>query len=385
MNHDEQTSTVVFSSKSNRISLVLVSLVVCSLLVIAIVCWITIRPSPSTTSLKSLKGTTDRSTVPTTSTYITPSQCSTTHCFFLLASTTSTLSPEEMQRLSTFKEFLNLSSTNPDPNASRSSPNMKQFMRSVYDGMGAKRRKRHDSPLYLSDQVDSILSLPNQSKYQSKRITFQFDYPSSLESLTLVELILPVKHLSTIRLSSSTFNIVLSQPLQIDDDWYKINLTEYVTSFPLTFHLTLTNPREHVAALSSGFLTLQFRRASPVRSARALSSFYDQQPITYPEDPSHCQVRPFRISFAKLHWSAWILEPSSYEMNVCSGTCHTESNMGTYSIIQNLLHQKYPRVMPAPCCRPKRFSSTVLLYYDGPNLVLKRHENMRVVECACSS
>jgi hypothetical protein len=173
----------------------------------------------------------------------------------------------------------------------------------------------------------------------------------------------------------------MNQTVRKDKNWLKINLTKYIKSFPLIFHLT--KPKS--SSLSSGFLTLYFRRSSHSISRRDLSTFDDNQLVIYPDDPSYCQVRRLRTSFSELNWSSWILEPSSYEMNLCSGTCQTRSNMGTYFLIQNLLHQKSPKKIPAPCCKPKRFSSTMILYYDGPNLVLKRHENMRVVECGCAS
>jgi hypothetical protein len=271
---------------------------------------------------------------------------------------------------------------------------MNKFMRSVYrqiyDETGLRRKKRQqneDSNLFLSDETNFIISLPNQYKpsLSSSKLGYHFEYNSSLEYLTYAELILPIHQFSSIYISSSTLNLSLLQSFQIDKHWLKINLTQYITSFPLRFDLTFINTKQKYSSLSSGFLTLYFRQPSHSISRRDLSSFYDNQLVTYPDDPSYCQVRPLRISFSELNWSSWIIEPSSYEMNICSGTCHTGSNMGTYFIIQNLLNQKYPKKIPSPCCRPKRFSSTILLYYDGPNLVLKRHENMRVVECACSS
>lgn len=306
--------------------------------------------------------------------------------------TTTTLSPEELQRFSSFKEFLNLSSTRPTADFSRSSLTMSKFMRSiyrqVYDETGARRRRRkrqqdQHSSLHLSAETDFIVSLPNQFNSPFHSLTYHFEYNSSLEHLAHAELILPRNQPpTTIRISSATLHLVLSPPFHTDGNWLKINLTRYVTSFPLTFHLTAITTR---AQLASGFLTLHFRRPTHSIQRRDLSTFYDNQLVTYPDDPSYCQVRPLRTSFADLDWASWIVEPSSYEMNVCSGTCQTAPNMATYFIVQNLLNQKYPRQVPAPCCRPKRFSSTVLLYYDGPNLVLKRHENMRVVECGCSS
>lgn len=269
---------------------------------------------------------------------------------------------------------------------------MNKFMRSIYrqiyDEIGIQRRKRHlyqNSNLYLSEDIDSIVSLPNQFKYSSTNISYHFEFDGALDHLTYAEFILPTRHLSNIEIFFSTFNISLNQSFIKDNHWLKINLTQYITSFPLKFSIKFPHKMHHYSSLSSGFLTLYFRRQLHSINRRDLSSFYDNQLVTYPDDPTYCQVRPLRASFSDLNWSSWIIEPSSYEMNICSGTCHTQSNMGTYFIAQNILHQKYPNRISAPCCRPKRFSPTILLYYDGPNLVLKRHENMRVVECGCSS
>ncbi|CAF0974790.1 unnamed protein product [Rotaria sordida] len=381
MEHTEQTITTVSSLKSKFFVIIALITIICLIIIIPIFLLTTIKYRQSSSSqlvlIQSLK------TISTQSTFSTTTSTTTT--------TTTTLSPEEIQRLSLFKEFLNLSSNRPNPNLSRSSITMNKFMRSIYrqiyDEIGIQRKKRHEnqhSNLYLSDDIDFIISLPNQYQYSSTNINYHFEYNETLEYLTYAEFILPIHQITTIEIFFSTFNISLNQTFKKDKYWLKINLTKYITSFPLKFYLKFIHIKQKYSSFSSGFLTLYFRRASHSIVHRDLSSFYDNQLITYPDDPSYCQVRPLRTSFSDLNWSSWIIEPSSYEMNICSGTCHTQSNMGTYFIVQNLLHQKYPNKISTPCCRPKRFSSTILLYYDGSNLVLKRHENMRVVECGCS-
>ncbi len=265
---------------------------------------------------------------------------------------------------------------------------MNKFMRSIYDEINIhqKTKKRQlnflQSRLSLSNNIDSIMSLFNQYNESN----YYFEYNLSLENLIDVELILPIKQLtkfSTIHIESNQFNLLLQQPFQIDKNWLKINLKKYIQTFPVTFFIQF----HQISLYSSGFLTLYFRRSISSHSIirRDLLSYYDDnQLITYPNDPSYCQVRPLRTSFSELNWTSWIIEPSSYEMNICSGICHTNSNMPSYFIMQNLLNKIYPKKISTLCCKPKRFSSTILLYYDGPNLVLKRYDNMRVVECGCS-
>jgi hypothetical protein len=265
---------------------------------------------------------------------------------------------------------------------------MNKFMRSIYDEINIhqKRKKRHlnflKSSFSLSDDIDSIVSLFNQHNESN----YYFEYKSSLENLTHIELILPIKHLtklSTIYIKSNEFNLLFQQPFKIDKNLLKINLTKFIQQFPVKFFIKLNKISLH----SSGFLTLYFQRSIPSHSIvrRDLSSISDDnQLITYPDNPSYCQVRPLHTSFSELNWTSWIIEPSSYEMNICSGICHTNSNMPSYFTMQNLLHQISPKKIPTLCCKPKRFSSTILLYYDGPSLILKRYDNMRVVECGCS-
>ena len=290
-------------------------------------------------------------------------------------------SREKVEQLSSFKDVSNIP---PNP----SSRIITKFMHSLYDETTHQKRKKRQlnvpySSLSLSDNIDSIISLSNQYNHSN----YYFEYNSSLENLTHVELIFPIKFLtkfSTIHIQSNQFNLLLKQPFQLDRNWLKINLTQYIKSFPTTFIITFNK----ISLQSSAFLTLYFRRSllSHSINRRDLSSFYDDdnQIITYPNDPSYCQVRPLHTSFADLNWTSWVIEPDSFEMNICSGICQTSSNMPSYFIMQNLLNQIYPKNMPRLCCKPKRFSPTILLYYDGPNLILKRHDNMRVVECGCS-
>jgi hypothetical protein len=260
-------------------------------------------------------------------------------------------------------------------------------MRSLYDKTTNQKRKKRQlnfpySSLSLSDNIDSIISLANQYNHSH----YYFEYNSSIENLIHVELICPIKrltNLSTIHLKSNQFNLLLKQPFQIDKSWLTINLTQHIKSFPVKFCIVFNK----ISLQSSAFLILYFRRSVSSHSINRrdlLSLDNDNQLIKYPNDPSYCQVRPLRTSFSELNWTSWVIEPPSYEMNICSGICHTSYNMPSYFIMQNLINQIYPKKIPILCCKPKRFSSTILLYYDGSNLILKRHDNMRVVECGCS-
>lgn len=254
-------------------------------------------------------------------------------------------------------------------------------MRSIYaqvnDPSGMhKRKKRNIDParptLTLSSDTEMIVSLPSHHDHYQ----YHFDYNGPLKDLVHVELILSIEEFSQsaqLSIIGRHFNLSVQSPFHIDQRWLKIDLTPYMQTFPQDFSLRLDN----LTLASSAFLTLYFQRVVHSVARRDLSSMDSST------DSTACQVRPFRVTFAELNWTSWIVEPTSFEMNVCTGTCRRQMKTQPYFLMQTLLNRMLPTGVSASCCRPKRFSSTILLYYDGPNLVLKRFENMRVVQCSC--
>ncbi|CAF0799309.1 unnamed protein product [Rotaria sp. Silwood1] len=76
------------------------------------------------------------------------------------------------------------------------------------------------------------------------------------------------------------------------------------------------------------FSTLYFRQPLLIHVIirRDLSSFFDDnQLIKYSKRSTSCQVLPLHTSFAELEWTSWIIEPSAYEMKICSGICHANA------------------------------------------------------------
>jgi len=255
-------------------------------------------------------------------------------------------------------------------------------MQSLYKQLTiSNRKKRQLSTESLPNRFQSIVSLFNL--HNESQNYYSFQYNSSLENLTLIELILPVSHLtnvSTIEIKSNDFQFQIQRPFNFKRNLVKIDLTKFIRKFPMEFSIEFTN----LTLKSSGFLTLYFRQISK-RIRRDISLINsDDELITYPDNPTSCQVRSYQTSFVDLNLTSWIVEPSSFEMNICSGKCQTTSPMSSYLTMLNLLHRISPKEIPGLCCKPKRFASTILLYYEEQNLVLKRFENMRVIECGCS-
>lgn len=275
-----------------------------------------------------------------------------------------------------------ISTSRLDPVITNVSPMMKQYMSALYQQSISTRKRKKRSTLQLSNDLEMIVSLP--SKINSNKI--RFDYHKSLKNLFYAELIIRLESLpnsSNIELFVSSNKIKhFSSSRDGGSFWLKFDVSGNVQTFPLD--VALKNNGEQI--FPSAFLVLKFRRIdshSVVR--RDLSSFDD---VTSHEDfiqsTNNCAVRRFHMNFAELNWTSWIVEPKSYEMNVCSGNCFKRSTKHPYSIIKRYLEQHLSTKVTEQCCQPKRFGSTTLLYYDGPNLVLKRFEKMRVLSCSCS-
>ncbi|CAF1562595.1 unnamed protein product [Adineta steineri] len=166
-------------------------------------------------------------------------------------------------------------------------------------------------------------------------MTSHFFDSSSLENLVHIELVFPIKQiteLSIIHIQCSEFNLLLKQPFRIEKNWLKTNLTLYIHFFPVKFFIKFHKISLH----SSAFLTLYFRRTTLSHKVNRgdTTSFYD--------DPSYCQF-----------------------------LCHKNSNMSSYFQMQNSLHHIHPKKISTLYCQSKRFAPTILLYYDGSDIILK--------------
>lgn len=110
------------------------------------------------------------------------------------------------------------------------------------------------------------------------------------------------------------------------------------------------------------------------------------------ESKESCRTRPMMIDFVDLTFSAWILEPQSYQSNYCGGTCKSSlsqklssSNYATLQGILNILNYNTSSRVSELCCTPSRTESLPILYVDtnSADHVVKLLPDMVIKECAC--
>ncbi|XP_050522742.1 growth/differentiation factor 8-like isoform X2 [Daktulosphaira vitifoliae] len=97
-------------------------------------------------------------------------------------------------------------------------------------------------------------------------------------------------------------------------------------------------------------------------------------------EETRCCRYPLTVDFEEFGWN-WILAPTKYEANYCSGTCDP------------MLFMKYPHTHlvqmtkfdVGPCCAPRKMTSISMIYYDSNlNIVYGTVPGMVVDRCGCS-
>ncbi|CAF0757260.1 unnamed protein product, partial [Didymodactylos carnosus] len=281
------------------------------------------------------------------------------------------------------------------------------------------------------DSERSKFCLPTKSNYpMNKHAYYHFDLDKSNHSLANVihaDFVLFTAKRITQRVYVNLYRIVNSStckysqprielidrqkiPIKTRHQWLRLNLTRQISlmkshsqQFNTPLLVTITNSFGHKLEINKylsltnnqGFTILYFNVSTNNTSiATTRNNLFSHENIrkrrsqdnndikTIENDQNYCQPRRLQVKFEDLEWNDFILEPQSYEANYCAGNCPTAQNMNSHFIIQNKMNRLDSRI-PQPCCVPAEYSSTVLLHYDGPNLILKRYDDMRVTKCRC--
>jgi len=101
----------------------------------------------------------------------------------------------------------------------------------------------------------------------------------------------------------------------------------------------------------------------------------------YDTDVTECCLWPLNIDFKEFGWD-WILFPTNYEANFCSGDC----SLGTVPDAPHThLLQMNLASAAGPCCSAKDMSPITMLYLDqDQNVVMGTLPGMKVESCSCS-
>lgn len=101
-----------------------------------------------------------------------------------------------------------------------------------------------------------------------------------------------------------------------------------------------------------------------------------------------CKRHRLFVKFQDLTWDNWIIAPKGFSMYYCRGVCpeviQKYFDPTNHAIIQNLLHHRYSKSVPAACCVPTKLHSITMLYFekDG-SIVLKEYGEMVASSCGC--
>lgn len=105
-------------------------------------------------------------------------------------------------------------------------------------------------------------------------------------------------------------------------------------------------------------------------------------------EDDRCARHKLFVKFRDLNWDKWIIAPRGFSAFYCMGTCpeiiDKYFDPSNHAIIQNLLHHRYNKKIPAACCVPTSLHSMSLMYFelDG-SIVLKEYSGMVASTCGC--
>lgn len=105
---------------------------------------------------------------------------------------------------------------------------------------------------------------------------------------------------------------------------------------------------------------------------------------------TQCCKQKLYISFEKLGWDDWIIYPSGYFANYCTGDCSNsyrtpDSYINFYTHVLEEYRRLKPYVGITPCCAPTKLSPISLIYFDQDLNIIKRDlPKMTVDECGCA-
>lgn len=101
---------------------------------------------------------------------------------------------------------------------------------------------------------------------------------------------------------------------------------------------------------------------------------------------TRCCLKRLYVDFKIFNWQHWILMPSGFYANYCTGSCkgHVLPKFHHSSIVQLVIsdtsHQNITQ-----CCAPSQLSDLSLLYYDDTGVIILKHlSKLKVEDCMCS-
>lgn len=153
------------------------------------------------------------------------------------------------------------------------------------------------------------------------------------------------------------------------------------------FLAVLTEPREtelhrFLPLMTSQYVSGNVTGDLGVTSKEEVNKRWKRSDITI------CRKRRLAVRFRDLKWNGWIIAPTRFGFHYCEGPCpgtlSQETNPSNHAILQNILHHRLSKKIPAATCVPTELHSMSLLYYDTDDtIVLREVPGMVASNCGC--
>ncbi|CAJ0962527.1 unnamed protein product [Ranitomeya imitator] len=144
----------------------------------------------------------------------------------------------------------------------------------------------------------------------------------------------------------------------------------------------MSDRSKHIGADDSLVLEVetQEKKHFKTRKGRSLATDEDCK-----KSEKKCCRKSLLVSFEQIGWNDWIVQPTTYEMRFCDGSCpHNYKPASMHAQIKYRMHHINGET-PAPCCVPGSYDPMVLMHYNAERkLVFTVFEDMIVRKCHCA-
>ena len=126
------------------------------------------------------------------------------------------------------------------------------------------------------------------------------------------------------------------------------------------------------------YLQLEIRDSWNLRKRRTLSRVCSKNKE---EGGDHCCMEPLKVDFMEDYQWSFVLYPTSFEANYCSGDCSLDKMMPENALLRHILRQSG---ISSPCCNPQMGTLDILYMDKNNNVVEGTLPNMMVQRCYCT-
>lgn len=123
-------------------------------------------------------------------------------------------------------------------------------------------------------------------------------------------------------------------------------------------------------------------------SLRAKRSTHTKKAYRRRNSADQCRRHPYFVDFTDVGWADWIVAPLGYDAYYCQGKCSLpladHLNATNHAVMQTIMNNLNPNLVPSACCVPTQLDMHTFLYLnDNSTVILKYYNDMSVSGCGC--